>query len=463
MRLPYDIVTGCMWTLHDSYLGKFPDPTFDPSINSNRVHPYTRQALQMDDPEFDTQTDLSTQSILLAAANHDTAALRNLLRNTSANVQDSETGFTPLHAAIAACEPDEDDARKLNGHTNGDANSTTDEQKEEIESAIKTMKLLFENGAIWNDLDTNGETPGCIAHRLGLKELYELCVDAGVRAEMLLSRMEEYQLLGDDDSDEGEEEDEEEENEVEEVADGVEIVDITQEDTQGDESTENPAYLASNLTFNRNRLLDESGNGVMMEWETTLMRRSAELLAPKEGLRVLNVGHGMGIIDGIFQEKKRKAHHIIEAHPDVVKRMKEQGWDKKPGVVIHEGRWQDIVPGLVEKGELFDAIYFDTFAEEYKALREFFTEHVIGLLDPAGGPEGEGGKFGFFNGMGADRQIVYDVYNKIVEFDLFEAGFDTEWETIPVPDLDEKGEWEGVRRKYWVLNEYKLPTCTFIG
>ena len=419
----------------------------------------------MDDPEFDTQTDLSTQSILLAAANHDIGALRNLLRNSSANVQDSETGFTPLHAAIAACEPDKDDVKQTNGKTNGDATDATEEQKQEVEAAVKTIKFLFENGAIWNDLDTNGETPGCIARRLGLKELYELCVDAGVRAEMLLSRMEQYQLLGDDDEDDDEEEEEEEEKEqgVGEVTEGVEVVDISQEDTPGDESTENPNYLASKLTFDRDRLLDDSSNGVMMEWETTLMRRSAELLAPTEGLRVLDVGHGMGIIDGILQEKKPKTHHIIEAHPDVIKRMKEQGWDKKSGVVIHEGRWQDIVPGLIEKGVLFDGIYFDTFAEEYKALREFFTEYVIGLLDPAGGADGEGGKFGFFNGMGADRQIVYDVYNKIVEFDLFEAGFDTEWETIAVPDLDDKGEWEGVRRKYWVLNEYKLPTCSFIG
>lgn len=417
----------------------------------------------MDDPAFDTETDLQTQSILLAAANHDTASLRNLLRNSSANVQDSETGFTPLHAAIAACEPDEDDAKQTNGNSNGDAGNASVESGE-MDSAVKTIKFLFENGAIWNDLDSNGETPGCIAHRLGLKELYDLCVDAGVRAEMLLNRLEQYQPLGDDDSDEeDEEEDAQEEPQVQEATEGAETVEKVQEDTQGDESTENPNYLASKLTFNRDRLLDDSGNGVMMEWETTLMRKSAELLAPKEGLRVLNVGHGMGIIDGIFQEKKPISHHIIEAHPDVVKRMKEQGWHEKPGVVIHEGRWQDIVPGLVEKGDLFDAIYFDTFAEEYKALREFFTEYVIGLLDPAGGADGEGGKFGFFNGMGADRQIVYDVYTKIVEFDLFEAGFDTEWETVPVPDLDEKGEWEGVRRKYWVLKDYKLPTCSFIG
>ncbi|KAF2625166.1 arginine N-methyltransferase 2 [Macroventuria anomochaeta] len=417
----------------------------------------------MHDPAFDIETDLSTQSILLAAANHDIPALRNLLRNSSANVQDSETGFTPLHAAIAACEPDEDE--KTAAQANGKEADAKEAGKEEIEAATKTVKLLFENGAIWNDLDANGETPGCIAQRLGLTELYELCVDAGVRAELLLSRLDEYQLLVGGDSDEEDDEDEEEEGdgEVEVTAEDVEILDVSQEAAQGDESTENPNYLASNLTFDRDRLTDDAGNGVMMEWETTLMRRSAELLAPAPGLRVLNVGHGMGIIDGILQEKQPKAHHIIEAHPDVLKRMREQGWDKKPGVVIHEGRWQDVVPGLVEKGELFDGIYFDTFAEEYKALREFFTEYVIGLLDPSGGPDGEGGRFGFFNGMGADRQIVYDVYGKIVEMDLFEAGFDTEWETIQVPDLDEQGEWQGVRRKYWVLEEYRLPTCSFIG
>ena len=409
----------------------------------------------MDDPAFDTETDLQTQSILLAAANHDLASLRSLLRNSSANVQDAETGFTPLHAAITACEPDENDKGHTNGHTDGGAKS----REEEIEAAVKTMKLLFENGAIWNDLDANGETPGCIAYRLGLKELYELCVDAGVRAELLLSRLDEYQPLGDIESDE----EDEEEDEIEEVNDGLEVVDINQEDVHGDESTENCNYLASTLTFDQHRILDGSANGVMMQWETTLMRRSAELLVPAPGLRVLNVGHGMAIIDGILQEKQPKSHHIIEAHPDVLKRMKEQGWYDKPGVVIHEGRWQDIVPGLVEKNEMFDAIYFDTFAEEYKALREFFSESVIGLLDPAGGPNGDGGKFGFFCGMGADRQVAYDVYNKIVEIDLFEAGFDTEWETIPVPDLAEQGEWEGVKRKYWALKDYKLPTCSFIG
>ena len=61
-----------------------------------------------------------------------------------------------------------------------------------------------------------------------------------------------------------------------------------------------------------------------------------------------------------------------------------------------------------------------------------------------------------------DRQICYDVYGKVLEMDLFEAGFDTEWEILKVPEMG-KEEWEGVKRRYWSLEEYKLPTCQFIG
>jgi len=72
----------------------------------------------------------------------------------------------------------------------------------------------------------------------------------------------------------------------------------------------------------------------------------------------------------------------------------------------------------------------------------------------------EGGRWGFFNGMGADRQISYDVYQKVVEMDLFEAGYDVEWEEIPVPKLE--GEWSGVKRAYWVVDNYRLPLCKFM-
>jgi hypothetical protein len=57
----------------------------------------------MDDPAFAVSVDDTTQTILLAAANHDLETLKPLLRVPgAASVQDPETGFTPLHAAIQA-------------------------------------------------------------------------------------------------------------------------------------------------------------------------------------------------------------------------------------------------------------------------------------------------------------------------------------------------------------------------
>ncbi|CAD0100395.1 unnamed protein product [Aureobasidium mustum] len=440
-----------------------------------------------EDQAMDIDTDTTEQEILLAATNHDIDSLRRLLRTPkgSANVVDSDTGMTPLHAAIAACEPDADTAQDKKDMDVDEAATLNDAALEEDE-ALKTVKFLLENGAIWNDLDDNNETPGCLALRLGLKKCYEAMVEAGVRAELLLSRLDGFEMLAQYEDDSEEEQDEVEgfeivegENsdslqasmvEIEESApelvgpDGTvpatdSVPELVQVDENGQETkvdVNSEDYLASHLTFKGDRLLDADKNGVMMSWETDIMQKTVDRLCPEPGLRVLNVGHGMGIIDGIFQDKKVAVHHIIEAHPDVLARMRKDGWYEKPGVKIHEGRWQDVVPKLVEQNEVFDGIYFDTFAEEYKALKEFFTEYVIGLLDPEG-------RFGFFNGLGADRQVCYDVYTRVVEMDLFDAGMDTEFEDIHIPDLDEQGEWEGVRRRYWALDNYRLPTCKFVG
>lgn len=426
----------------------------------------------------ESDRDVQAQLILLAASHHNLESLRTLLRTGSASVQDPETGFTPLHAAIAACDPTSESSSQAqdgsaantapNGHINGNTNGERTESEEpEIEAAVKTVRLLLQNGAIWNDVDKNNETPGCVALRLGLKELYEIMVDAGVRAEILLNRLDEYQQLADTGDNEDDIEDElevqagqeptPEAAELQDVNSHVGTTPIESATTDPDLSSEpkNEDYLQSTLRFQDGKILDNDNNGVMMAWETSIMKRTADLLVSKPELGILNIGHGMGIIDTFFQEKAPSSHHIIEAHPAVLARMKEDGWHNKPHVTIHEGRWQDVVPKIMEQGILFDAIYFDTFAEGYKALYDFFSDSVLGLLE-------DKGKWGFFNGLGADRQICYDVYRKVVEMDLFEAGFDTEWETIKVPKMDE-AEWEGVKRRYWALDEYKLPICEFIG
>ena len=431
----------------------------------------------MEQDEVSTSDDgLETQSILLASSQHDLALLRTLLRKGSANVQDLETGFTPLHATIAACESSsssylngiQTNGASVNGHSkNGQEDEIGDANDADVEAAAKTMRLLLQNGAIWNDLDMKDETPGCMANRLGLKPLYEIMVDAGVRAEMLLNRLDEYEQLRNRDDDKDADEDEGDVAGSEELArddrgptsealefDPANEIQPNAPSNSSTTETTNPDYILSSLTFQPTRILDSAHNGVMMSWETPIMDRTAALLCPHPGLRILNIGHGMGIIDTFFQSKNPSTHHIIEAHPSVLEHMKASGWHERPNVVVHAGTWQSVIPQIIEQGLLFDAIYFDTFAEDYKALRDFFSDSLIGILD-------DGGKWGFFNGLGADRQVCYDVYCKLVEMDMFEAGFDTTWETLKVGKMED-GEWEGVKRRYWALEEYKLPVCEYV-
>ena len=155
-------------------------------------------------------------------------------------------------------------------------------------------------------MDKNNESPGCLARRLGQTELYETIKMSGVYAEVLLNYVERS------------EKDDDKEEEVEEG--GL-----------------HKKYLRSELEYDDSLgvLLDDEGAPVMMKWESEIMMKTAEMLVPVPGRgRVLNVGFGMGIVDGYLQERRPESHVIIEAHSAVIKRMKETGWGKKPGVEV---------------------------------------------------------------------------------------------------------------------------------
>ncbi|KAH6691292.1 arginine N-methyltransferase 2 [Plectosphaerella plurivora] len=451
--------------------------------------------------------------ILYDAWAHDTADLKKILDQPGkASVQDPTTGETPLHAAIRACGPS-----PFLGVSEEDAVDIDDTVAQE---AAETVHELFLSGAIWNDVDNNDETPGCVALRLGQKKLYTLCVEAGNRAELLFDLLGGYETLLSDteealrsvDGESGDEEEaggasvvdkeaetgdkkpeaEDKKPETEAETENEAGPDAKRQKTTDDDAAPEPEedvnskqYLASDLTYDDSKLTDAQGNGVMMAWETDIMCRSVSALlrddpAPStngpsdaplaEGKRILNIGFGMGIIDGMFAATKPARHHIIEAHPAVLAHIDSgrtdfgAGWETnapEPGAYkVHRGRWQDIVPKLLEAGEVYDAIYFDTFGEDYSELKKFFTEMIPGILD-------FGGRFGFFNGLGADRRICYDVYTNVVEMHMAEAGMDIAWEEIDVDmkGMEEagQGEWKGVRRRYWTLDRYRLPICTFMG
>lgn len=410
---------------------------------------------------------IDIQHIIDAASAHDISRLKHCIDTYAFNdckavdVQDTSTGNTPLHAAVASCTHESNGTALSNGLPSSD-------------DAEATVRFLLENGAIWNQLNKDDMTPGCIAFDSGLLDLYQLMVDAGVRAELLLNRLDEYDQLS-------EEEDDEEDvhqpagsdlqsdhdaivisetpdavSAPTEVVDGMHNEDACQSSIVTASDVSSKTYLSSTLSMTDSGILDEQQNGVMMAWEEGIMAKSADAILSSSGLRVLNIGFGMGIIDTLIQchPNRPTEHHIVEAHPNVLRELERTVWHDKPGVFIHAGRWQDILPTMTNEGLVFDAIYYDTFAESYKDFKDFFSEHLLGLLDSAG-------KWSYFNGMGADRQISYDVYQKVVEMDLFEAGYDVEWQEIELPDLGPE-QWRGVRRRYWNVEKYRLPVCKFL-
>src|SRR5437588_302207 len=138
----------------------------------------------MNDPDpnlnLHINVDLSIQEVLLAASQHNVSRLRGLIRTFHAsrnedesaigvlnpvNVKDPETGYTPLHAAIAACEREEgsgvedkingDATRAEFGRRSENEEEEDDDDDDELRPARDTVKFLLQEGAIWNDLDKN--------------------------------------------------------------------------------------------------------------------------------------------------------------------------------------------------------------------------------------------------------------------------------------------------------------------
>ncbi|CAG8495745.1 10057_t:CDS:2 [Funneliformis mosseae] len=277
---------------------------------------------------------------------------------------------------------------------------------------LEIVKLLLQNGHAWNVVDNEGITAGEYAKRKSHELVYELLLEEGCRAELILG------LLC---------------------------------SKTKNEKTSNADYLSQPLKYSHDgtKLLDYENNGVMMGWEKPLMDRHAEIICVKEGLDILNIGFGLGLIDTAFQRYKPRNHTIIEAHPDVYKFMMKQGWNDKPGVKIIHGRWQDVLDQI----DTYDGIFFDTFGEYYEDLREFHKV-LPNILKTDG-------TYSFFNGLGATNSFFHDVYCRIAEMHLANVGLQTEYIEIPI-DLSNDEIWEGVKSRYWTLDTYRLPKCQFM-
>lgn len=52
--------------------------------------------------------------------------------------------------------------------------------------------------------------------------------------------------------------------------------------------------------------------------------------------------------------------------------------------------------------------------------------------------------------------------------DLFEAGFEVEFEDVELPELNENADsaeetWKGVKRSYFSVQGYRLPVCQYVA
>ncbi|KAH3664945.1 hypothetical protein OGATHE_003760 [Ogataea polymorpha] len=331
-------------------------------------------------------------------------------------------------------------------------NVSHDFTPEEEETVVSMIDELFLNGAGWCLINAKDETPGCVLERRGFhkSKYWEQIVSAGVRAEVLLRHMEsniefieEDEVAVYDEEPASQEQPEEKEKE---------------HDPAGDSDT----FLKTKLKYTDDALLTDRKDGVMMQWEEKLMRAGCESLFKSvedpNNVVVLNIGFGMGIIDSMIQKKKPAKHYICEAHPDVLDKMQRDGWMDKNNVVVLKGKWQDTLPPLLNEGVFFDGIYFDTFSEQYSDMLELY-DLLVGLLKPEG-------TFSFFNGLGADRLVCYEVYKRVVELDLENYGLKTEYTEIDVPKTtrpDAKDSvWADIYRPYWTCPVYFHPEARFM-
>ncbi|KAG2750251.1 hypothetical protein P692DRAFT_20952825 [Suillus brevipes Sb2] len=364
-----------------------------------------------DDPEIIALTELGTTLIQAILEKEPIANVQDLIDAGAPLWYQDDEGTSALHAAAYV-------------------------ENEQL------VKLLIEEGAIWNAVDNLQNTAGDIALSLNNAACYNLIRDAGIRSELLLTLLSSQTSLNPTPSS------------------------FVLRDVDNSAVASTDAFLSSKLRYTQDAhgqdicLLDlDDGQevGVMMGWEREIMQKTVEKLCidhgkTNQGLKVLNVGFGLGIIDNLLQNLSTPPalHVIVEPHRDVLAHMKEQGWYDKKGVSILEGKWQDcIASGALQGFGKFDVIYTDTFSENYSELHKFF-KHLRDLLASSES------RFSFFNGLGATNALFYDVYTRLSELHLADAGADVVWSDVDVSAQKDEERW-GETRKYFSLPIYYLP------
>ena len=111
------------------------------------------------------------------------------------------------------------------------------------------------------------------------------------------------------------------------------------------------------LEFFDDKIVNSDGAEIMMNWESSIMEKSAEFICHNKG-DILEIGFGMGICSDYIQDQGVNSHTIIEIHPQIIEKLKIWASDKS-NVTIIEGDWNS-----VEDLSTYDGIFIDTYGDE---------------------------------------------------------------------------------------------------
>ncbi|OBZ66788.1 Protein arginine N-methyltransferase 2 [Grifola frondosa] len=320
----------------------------------------------------------------------------------------------------------------------------------------KHVRWYMDHDAPWEMQDNGSLTPGELALALGLRRIFNIIFEGAVRNEYRFWNLPLTEMPWPD------------ENPYRRAS-----------MRQQPFSIRNGDYLNAPVTYRNPRpeipgdfaMIDDQGNGVMMEWERPLMKESARLLCEGmgEGKSILNIGFGLGIIDSYFQTYSPANHTIIEAHPQCLKYMRKNGWYDKPNVRILEGRWQDFIgpmfspkkvkripdqPGGGGKGlGRFDIIYFDTYQEGYLG-------HVHFLRVAARLMSGPSARLSFFHGHLCKWKLGKEIYAEVARWHALDVGINSEYHDF---SIDPDKEWTSFNpnkpSREQLDHPWKIPIC----
>ncbi len=108
--------------------------------------------------------------------------------------------------------------------------------------------------------------------------------------------------------------------------------------------------------------------------------------------------------------------------------MHKEGWHTKKGVKLLLCRWQDALPKLQQ----YDAIFFDTYGEDWSQQRLLHTM-LPKLLK-------KGGVYSFFNGFCPDNIFFQGVACQVVQSELKEIGLESDFLPVDISACFQKKE-----------------------